>query len=151
MDELTEIKDEEPWMENGISILKIRAKEYEKDLNQVVSTPTPKWKKKTEMIVFMKCSDHVATSSNLWLDENAQCFSCIKSELLQILKPGAFPRNCNVITFLMTKRMLENFDFGGKLHLRWGKLRAISTFCVFAPTSFVFSYLLIAMFNKFVH
>ena len=42
MDELTEIKDEEPCMENGISILKIRAKEYEKDLNQVVSTPTPR-------------------------------------------------------------------------------------------------------------
>ena len=91
-------------MEKGISILKIRAKDFEKDLNQVVSTPTRKSKKKPQMIVFMKFSDLVGTSQNLWIDENAQCLSCIKSESLLTLKPGVFPRNSNIISYLMTKR-----------------------------------------------
>ena len=90
-------------MEKRISILKIRAKERKNDLKQVVSTPRPKSKKKPQMIVFVKCSDHFRTSSNLWLDENAQCLPFVKSESLETLKLGAFPRNCNVISFLMTK------------------------------------------------
>ena len=52
----------------------------------------------------MKCTDHVGTSSNLWLDENTQCSSCIKFELLQTLKPGVLPWNCDVISSLMKKR-----------------------------------------------
>ena len=83
--------------------MKIRAKEYENDLEQVVSTPRPKAKKKPQMIVFVKCSDHFRTSSNLWLDENSQCLPFVKFESPETLKFGAFPRNCNVISFLMTK------------------------------------------------
>ena len=41
---------------------------------------------------------------NLWLAGNAQCLSCINFEPLQTLKPGVPPRNCHVISFLMTKR-----------------------------------------------
>ena len=50
MNKSTEIKDEESCVEKGIGILKIRAKKYEKDLNQVVSSPTPKSKMKPQMI-----------------------------------------------------------------------------------------------------
>ena len=39
----------------------------------------------------------------MWLGGNAQCLSCINFEWLQTLKPGVPPRNCNVISFLMTK------------------------------------------------
>ena len=73
--------------------LKTRAKEYENDLNQTISIPTPKSKNKPQKTAFMKCSYHVGASSNLQLDENAQCSSCIKFELLQTLKPGVLPRN----------------------------------------------------------
>ena len=50
-----------------------------------------------ERILFMKCSDHVFTSSDLWLDENAQCLPCIKLESLQTLKPGVLPVNWDMI------------------------------------------------------
>ena len=104
MEKSTEINDEESSVENDIDILKTRAKEYGKNLNQMMSTLTPKSKKKPQKIVFMKCSDHVGTTSNLWLDENAQCLSCIKSESLQTLKDGVFSKNCDVISLLMTER-----------------------------------------------
>ena len=51
----------------------------------------------------MKCSDHVGTTSNLKLDENAQCSSSIKFELLQTM-PDVLPRNCDAISLLITKR-----------------------------------------------
>ena len=38
------------------------------------------------------------------LDENPQCLSCINFESLQTLKSGVTPRNCNLISFLITKR-----------------------------------------------
>ena len=91
-------------MEKDTDILKTRAKEYQKDLNQVISIPTSKSKKKPQRIVFMKCSDHVGTTSNLWLDENPQCLSCIKFESLQTLKPGVLARCFDVISLLTTKR-----------------------------------------------
>ena len=87
-------------MEKDIYIFKTKAKEYEKDLNQVMSTATLKSKKKFQRIVFLKCSDHVDTTSNLWLDENTQCSSSIKFGSLQIIKAG----NCNIISLLMTRR-----------------------------------------------
>ena len=102
MEKSTEINDEESCMEKDIGMLKVGAKKYEKDLNQVVWTPTSKSKKKPQMIVIMKCSYHVGTSSNLWLDENAQCLSCIKFESLQTLKPSVLPSKCTVI-LLLTK------------------------------------------------
>ena len=40
----------------------------------------------------------------MWLGENPQCLSCINFESFQTLKPGVPPRNCNVISFLITKR-----------------------------------------------
>ena len=83
-----------------IYILKTRAKEYEKDLNQVMPTPTSKSKKKFQRIVFLKCSDHVDTTSNQWLDENAQYSSSIKFGLLQTIKAG----NCDISSLLMTRR-----------------------------------------------
>ena len=69
----------------------------------MISTPMPKSKKKPQRTVFVKCSDHVGTSSNLWLDDNVQCSSCMKFESCQTLQPGALPRNCDVILFLMKK------------------------------------------------
>ena len=78
MEKSTEITDEESCVEYDTDILKTRAKEYDKDLSQVISTPKSKSKKKPQKIIFMKCSDHVGTTSSLWLDENAQCSSCTK-------------------------------------------------------------------------
>ena len=108
MEKSTEIKNEESCVEKDIGILRTRAKEYEKDLNQVVSTPIPKSKKKPQIILFIKCSDHVGTSFKSMLDENAQYLSCIKFESVQTLKPGVVPRNCNVISFLMTGTAQNN-------------------------------------------
>ena len=50
MNKSTEIKDEESCVEKGTGNLKIRAKEYEIDLTQVVSRPTPNSKMKPQMI-----------------------------------------------------------------------------------------------------
>ena len=47
----------------------------------------------------MKGSEYVGTSSNLWLDENAQCLSYIEFESLQTLKPVFLLMNCHVIFF----------------------------------------------------
>ena len=76
MDKSTEINGEESCMEKDIESLKTRAKEYENDLNQGISAP--KSKNKPQKTAFRKCSYHVGASSNLQLDENAQCSSCIK-------------------------------------------------------------------------
>ena len=42
----TEINDEESCVEKDIGILNTRAKQYENNLNQVMSTPIPESKKK---------------------------------------------------------------------------------------------------------
>ena len=64
-----------------------------------------KSRKTPQRNVFLKCNDHFAqASSNLWLDENAQCSSCIKFESTQTLKSGILPRNSDVISLLLTKR-----------------------------------------------
>ena len=75
MEKSTEIKDEESCVEKDIGILKTRAKEYEKELNQVLPTPMSKSNKKPQIIVFMKCIDHVGSSSNLCglMTHNVQC------------------------------------------------------------------------------
>ena len=75
MEKSTDIKDEESCVEKNIGILKTRAKEYEKDLNQVLSTPMSKSNKKPQIIVLMKCSDHVGSPSNLCglMIHNVQC------------------------------------------------------------------------------
>ena len=48
MEKSTEIKDEESCVEKDIGILKTRAKEYEKELNQVLPTPMSKSNKKPQ-------------------------------------------------------------------------------------------------------
>ena len=42
MDKSNEINDEASCVEKNIGILKTKAKYHKKDLNQVMSTPTPK-------------------------------------------------------------------------------------------------------------
>ena len=101
MEKSTKIKDKIFCVEKEIGILKASAKLYEEDLNKVVSIPTTKSKKKPQIILIINRSDQVGTSSNLRLVDNVQCLSSKKTELLQILKSGALPRNCNVISLLM--------------------------------------------------
>ena len=108
MNKSTEINAEESCVEKNIEILNTIPKRYENNLNQVMSIPITKSKNKPHKIAFMKCSDHVGASSNLQLDENARCSSCIKFALLQKLKPGVLPRNCNLTSLLMTKRAQDS-------------------------------------------
>ena len=83
-------------------------------------TLTPESKKKPQRILFMKCNDYVGIFSNMWLDTNAQCSSCIKFESIQTLK------NCNVISLLMTKKAQKTgkkvnsvYEFAIFVSLKW--------------------------------
>ena len=74
MKKSTEIKDEESCVEKDIGILKT-SKRVWKRTQPSVAYPNVKIKQETSIIVFMKCIDHVGSSSNLCglMTHNVQC------------------------------------------------------------------------------